>query len=310
MSTTIAIGADIGGSHISAAAIDLATGKVLEDTAAERKLDNHAPAAEIIGVWASCVKDALAKVPGGTVKGIGFAMPGPFDYVNGIAQFEGVAKYEKLHGVNVGKALREVLHTDLRFMNDASCFAVGEARAGKAASSRKSMSITLGTGLGSACIEDGVPIVDGPTVPPLGFLNQIPYRDSVADAHFSTRGLVERYRQATGLPFAGVKEIMAAREPVAKAPFEAFGEDLAGFLAPWLSKFGAEVLVIGGNISFAWDFFGSAFEDRLAKDGCACRVQLSELKEDAALLGAALLFDDAFWKSVQHALPLMSHTAE
>ena len=35
------------------------------------------------------------------------------------------------------------------------------------------------------------------------------------------------------------------------------------------------------------------------------KVALSKLKEDAALLGSAYLLDDDFWKSVQHALPLM-----
>jgi glucokinase len=77
-----------------------------------------------------------------------------------------------------------------------------------------------------------------------------------------------------------------------------------------LQKFGADVLVLGGNISLAWDSFGAAFEARLAKERCACRVELSELKEDAALLGAAYLFDGAFWRSVQHALPLMSEAAK
>ena len=65
------------------------------------------------------------------------------------------------------------------------------------------------------------------------------------------------------------------------------------------------MLVIGGNISYAYNLFGKVFETRLAKEHCTCKVELSELKEDAALLGSAYLFDDKFWKAVQHALPLM-----
>ena len=41
------------------------------------------------------------KVPLENVKGIGFAMPGPFDYVKGICYIQGVAKYENLYGINV-----------------------------------------------------------------------------------------------------------------------------------------------------------------------------------------------------------------
>jgi glucokinase len=65
------------------------------------------------------------------------------------------------------------------------------------------------------------------------------------------------------------------------------------------------MLVVGGNISNAYDLFGSMFEASLKKEQCTCRVALSTLKEDAALLGSAYLLDDSFWKAVQHALPLM-----
>ena len=70
-------------------------------------------------------------------------------------------------------------------------------------------------------------------------------------------------------------------------------------------KIQAEILVIGGNISFAYNLFGEVFEARLKKENCNCKVALSALKEDAALIGSAYLLDDDFWKSVQHALPLM-----
>ena len=78
-----------------------------------------------------------------------------------------------------------------------------------------------------------------------------------------------------------------------------------GFLAPWLKKFKAELLVMGGNISYAYDRFGKVFEDRLKRENCSCIVKLSDLKEDAALLGSAYLFNDKFWNAVQPALPLM-----
>ena len=57
MKKNIAIGADIGGSHITCAAIDLDSGKILRDTLSERAVNNQAPADDIIGVWA----DALVR---------------------------------------------------------------------------------------------------------------------------------------------------------------------------------------------------------------------------------------------------------
>jgi glucokinase len=87
--------------------------------------------------------------------------------------------------------------------------------------------------------------------------------------------------------------------------FHEFGENAASFLALWLNRFHAQILVIGGNISLAWDFFGEAFSARLKKEGCNCKVSLSRLKEEAAITGSAYLFNEEFWRAVQPALPLM-----
>jgi glucokinase len=89
------------------------------------------------------------------------------------------------------------------------------------------------------------------------------------------------------------------------ALFIEFGENLGIFLAPWLNRFKAEILVIGGNISYSYKLFGKTLVDKLREENCSCEVAVSQLKEDAALLGSAYLLDDDFWQSVQHALPLM-----
>ncbi len=311
MNKNIAIGADIGGSHITAAAIDLATGNILRDTVTERAVNNQASASTIIGIWAEALSGALSKMELASVKGIGFAMPGPFDYVKGICYIRGVAKYENLYGFNISDAIASSLDVPddflIRFMNDASSFAVGEAWAGSAKDVSRSLSITLGTGFGSAFIEDKIPIVDGPLVPRIGCVYHLPYRDGIADDYFSTRGLLGRYKNKTGKELSGVKELAELYNTDSNVPdlFRDFGINLAQFLAPWLKGFDAEILVIGGNISHAYSLFRKDFENGLKEMNCNCEVALSELKEDAALLGSAYLLDDDFWKSVQHALPLM-----
>lgn len=311
MEKNIAIGADIGGSHITAAAINLSTGNIIRESLTERAVDNRASASTIIGVWAEALSNTLSKVTFSDVKGIGFAMPGPFDYVKGICYIRGVAKYENLYGFNISDAIASSLDVPpdflIRFMNDASSFAVGEAWAGSASNASKSLSITLGTGFGSAFIEDRIPIVDGPLVPKIGCVYHLPYRDGIADDYFSTRGLLGRYKKETGKELSGVKELAQLYNTDKFVPelFRDFGLNLGIFLAPWLKGFEAEVLVIGGNISHAYDLFGSHFELSLKEQNCNCEVALSKLKEDAALLGSAYLLDDHFWRSVQHALPLM-----
>jgi glucokinase len=311
MNKNIAIGTDIGGSHITCAAIDLVSGKIIRETLTERSVDNQAHANVIIGIWTEAILSVLAKVPLENVKGIGFAMPGPFDYVRGICYIHGVAKYENLYGFNITDAISGSLGIHdgflIRFMNDASSFAVGEAWAGSASKVNRSLSITLGTGFGSAFISNRIPIVDGPEVPKLGCIYHLPFKGGIADDYFSTRGLLSRYKNLTGKELNGVKElaVLAASDKIVTDLFTDFGENAGLFLAPWLKKFKAEILVIGGNISHAYNLFGDVFEKRLRKENCTCEVTISKLKEDAALLGSAYLLDDDFWKSVQHALPLM-----
>jgi glucokinase len=311
MKKNLAVGADIGGSHITCAVIDLESGGIIRDTISERAVNNQASAADILGVWADALSGALQKVSIGNVKGIGFAMPGPFDYVKGISYIKGVAKYENLYGVNVQQEIGRILKVSddflIRFMNDASSFAVGEAWVGSAVNTRRSLSITLGTGFGSAFISDRVPVCDGPQVPKIGCVYHLPYRDGIADDYFSTRGLLGRYEALTGKELKGVKDLaaLASSEAVVRDLFDDFGTNLALFLAPWLKGFGAEILVIGGNISHAFNLFGKVFENTLRNENCNSEVALSKLKEDAALIGSAYLLDDGFWKSVQHALPLM-----
>ena len=307
----IAIGADIGGSHISCAAVDLKSGKVLRETFSEKPVNNQAQATQIISVWASCLADVLSRISINEVKGIGFAMPGPFDYVNGICLIRGVAKYENLYGFNIADAIVSSLDVaesfSARFMNDASSFAVGEAWAGKASKVKRSISITLGTGFGSAFIDDKIPVVDGPEVPNLGCVYHLPFKGNIADESFSTRWFIGSYKKITGKDINGVKELaeLATTDKTAQSLFTEYGDNMGIFLSPWINKFRAEMLVIGGNISYAYDLFGKVFEARLAKEKCNCEIEISDLKEDAALLGSAYLFDDDFWKAVQHALPLM-----
>jgi glucokinase len=311
MKQNLAIGVDIGGSHISCAAVDLDIFRILDETRTDRAVDNREEAEVIIGTWVQTLKNVIDKMPEGSLKGIGFGMPGPFDYVKGISYIKGVAKYEKLYGRDIKNAIAGSLGFNdgfpVRFMNDVSTFAVGEALVGKASQAERSMSVTLGTGFGSAFIADKIPIVDGPEVPKLGCVYHLPYGDNIADDYFSTRWFLGKYKKLTGIELSGVKELtsLASSDKRVMEMFMEFGTNCGIFLAPWLKKFRAEIVVVGGNISHAYNLFGEIFENSLRHEGCGCRVALSELKEDAAFIGSAYLLDDKFWKDIQHALPLM-----
>jgi len=310
---SIAIGVDVGGSHVSCAACNIEEKKYLSETFSESDLDNQGSAEEIVDVWSKTIQSTIDKVGFENVSGIGFAMPGPFDYANGIAMFKGNnKKYENIFGLNVPDALRKKMNLPvdfpIRFINDATAFAIGEDWIGKANGSKRSMAITLGTGFGSAFLCDRLPVVSGDEVPDMGCVWYLPFQEGNADDFFSTRGFLNRYSEITGTQLKGVKEMarLAETDSTAKSLFEDFGTQLGIFLCPWMVKFGVEVLVIGGNISYAFPLFGESLNGYLKSQGADIRVAVSELRETAAMIGSAVLVDETYFEKVKLLLPQMS----
>jgi len=303
------IGVDIGGSHICSALIDMREKHIIKDSFTDMKVDNQAPASVIMNIWTEALKKTMSGIMLKDLAGIGFAMPGPFAYDKGIALFERVAKYESLYNLNVAEYLKDSLglgnDIPVRFMNDATAFAVGEAWIGKASGFRKSISLTLGTGFGSAFISDGIPVLEDKSVPELGCVWHLPYKNGIADDYFSTRWYIKEYLKRTGITYTGVKEIATAAENDKNASdlFLEFGNNLGEFLSPWITKFNADVLVIGGNMTGAYDLFGPSFEKALKNAGVNIPVFLSGLMENAALIGSVRLLDPVFWSKVK---PLLS----
>lgn len=304
----LSIGVDIGARHVSCAALDMLRGEMVPSSDSRLSLDSFADADTILDTWARALDSTFSRIEMDRLAGIGFAMPGPFDYRDGISRME--HKYPRLFGRDIAGELRRRVHietdTRVRFLNDASAFAVGEAWLGKGSCCRRVVAITLGTGLGSAFIEDGIPVVGRDDVPAEGSLWRLPFRYGNADQFFTTRWFVKAHADRLGGQVSGAKEVADLAEngdAAALAIFERFGTNLAGFLAPWLARFEAEVLVIGGRITRAYRFFGPVLEKGLEAGGSKATIKISEKKERLALIGAARLSDDDFWSRVSEHLP-------
>ena len=125
----LAIGVDVGGSHVCSAVVSLATGEIA-GCVSETPLDSGADAAAILDILSSNILQSLEPVEDGTVEGVGLAFPGPFDYPNGISKVNGVGKYERIYGLDLKTSLSSRLRShgmdSFRFLNDASAFALGE----------------------------------------------------------------------------------------------------------------------------------------------------------------------------------------
>lgn len=300
------IGVDIGGSHIAACVYNHATRALQRETLVYRKVNTASSREEIIGEWTAAITACRGKAAV-DIHGIGIAMPGPFDYFEGICLIREVGKLEDLYGVNIRMALAANLEVEpscIRFINDATAFSIAEAMSGRASAYRRTVAITLGTGLGSSFLVDGKPVIKGGNVPDGGFLYNQRYENGLADDAFSTRGIKARYHALSGKEVADVKTLceIVSCDKNAQRTLETFGATLGRFLHPYLYSFSAEVLVIGGNIAKAFHCFGPALTQALPD----MEVYVSQYGEEAAMIGGALLMDDVYYHSITDTIRLMS----
>lgn len=305
---TITIGVDIGGSHIFSAAFDTIDQKIIADSRSYRKINSKGSVSEIMQEWGDALRKTVSKIDVGQLKGIAFAMPGPFDYKKGIAKFEKNGKYESLKNIDIAKKISEMNglpDVPIRFINDATAFAIGVSSYGEGRPYKKVVALTLGTGIGSAFIENGMPVFSGPFVPSLGCLWHLSYRDSIVDDYFSTRWLVNEFKNRTSRTVSGVHEIanLINVVPEAKILFEEFGLYLGEFLVPWLKQFSADVLIFGGGITKSFELFSPVLKNTLQKHDIQIDLKVSDQMEDATIMASAKLFEELFWERIKNELP-------
>ena len=230
----------------------------------------------------------IAKAGDRPILGVGFGFPSPFDYEKGICLIDHIYKYQALYGMDVGAALRDELGLPdlaITFRNDAEAAIVAEATFGAGRPYRRVIGLTLGTGLGSSFVVDGVRVVEGPGVPARseGFLFPEPYRDATADDYFSTRGLLKRL-QAAEATLASVAHgaEQAATNPVLADVFSGWGTDLGVFLGEYATDFRPEAILILGGIARAFGLFAPSLSAAVGVPALP-----SALGATAALFGAA-----------------------
>ncbi|WP_329538070.1 ROK family protein (plasmid) [Streptomyces sp. NBC_01450] len=254
---------EIGGTHVTAALVDLRDGRITSRT--RKPLDADGAADDILGCVRHCA-DGLSVPPGARW---GVAVPGPFDYARGVALFKGVGKFDALYGMDVRAALLDGLRQrpgDVVFLNDAHAFLTGEWSAGTVRGHRRAVGITLGTGVGSAFLADGHICDNGPGVPPEGRMDLTEIGGRPLEDTVSRRAILSRY----GDPTADVHDIAGrarAGEERAQRVLDDVFTALGVVLGPRLVDFGATALVVGGSIARSWDLVAPALSTGLVTGG-------------------------------------------
>jgi len=277
---------DVGGSHVTAALLG-PSGAVAERR--DARLDSGAPRERLLEQLLAPARE-LAR-PG---LSWAIALPGPFDYPAGVGTFAGVGKFQSIAGVDLRFAVSAALGTsaaDVHFVNDAIAYGIGEWTADVERATRF-VCITLGTGVGSSFLDRGMPVESGEEVPPHGWAFLIEVDGQPLERSVSTAAIVAAYRRAAGQS-RQVREIAAAAsagDPVAESVFVRAMETLGAAIAPYLSRFSTDELVIGGGMARSWSLLEVPLRAGLSREYrhlADLRIRPALLGDEAPLIGAA-----------------------
>jgi glucokinase len=283
LSSPYILTADIGGSHITTAVCNTSIQSLIPVSVSRVELQSKGRATDILASWYIALQQAVENA-GVPISGLGVAMPGPFDYENGISYIKGLDKYEALYEMNIKQCLADLMQLDIsqvKFRNDAEATIAGEVLAGAGKEFQNVMGVTLGTGFGSAYSFDNKTIDMN--------LGSEVFKNSIADDYLSTRWFLKRYFELSGMSVAGVKNlaILAETSELARTIFKEFAINMGDFLAEHLERANPEVLVLCGNITKASRFFLPHLKKQLG----SVNIQLAQLGEHAALIGSSTLFN-------------------
>lgn len=276
---------DVGGSHISAA-FCFKEGFRL-GTVERENLPEEQTSQAFVEVLHSLGVKASEGVDG--AQGAELAMPGPFDYAKGISWMKHKLPY--LYGVNVSEALAARFGwkaNQVRFLNDAAAYLLGEVGAGAARGVERVVCFTLGTGVGSGFAVDGKVVTEGKGVPPGGEIWNVPYEGGIVEDQISTRALQRAYKERKGQEreVASIAHYATGGEPLSIQVFEEFGRNLGVALRQLLKDFAPDVVVLGGGISRSAHLFLKETEKEL--EGTNFKVRIAELGDNAPLAGAGV----------------------
>lgn len=303
-----AIGVDLGGSHVMAAAVDDA-GTLGE--AHEIDLTDRAPDA-VVDALEAVVKAALKDCDDDAV-GIGIGSPGNIDPATGTIRYSPNFGW---HDVPLGHRVRERFPKLSVFVgNDARCATLGEYVYGTGRGSEHFVLMTLGTGIGGGIVTGGVLALGSQMGAGEFGHHQIRPADGFIcgcgkigcfEAQASGTGLMRHaLRVAPSFPKSAlldvpreklgskaIRKAAQAGDPHGSAAFDAWVSDLALGIANVIAFVNPEVIALGGGVSSAGEFLLQKLIPRvdalttMVPRGTT-RIVRAALGNDAGAVGAA-----------------------
>jgi glucokinase len=310
------IGIDIGGTNCKLGIVD-EKGSILFKSVMKTQSSRSADA--IVDEIGSACRDLInaSNIDIGDIRSIGVGAPGTPDKKNGIQVYANNVHFKNTEIRNI---LQKYVYKDVFVDNDANCAALAEAVVGACKGTRYSMTITLGTGVGSGAVLDGK-LYSGFNygAPELGHMVII------ANGRLCTcgrKGCWEQYSSATGMILDTKEAIQNNKNTImeqliegdlsktdARLAFKAMrmGDNIASQvvdvyifrlalgLANVINAFQPEVIALGGGVSNEGQILidrldpivsQEVYTKRIDKN---CRLALATAGNDAGIIGAAML---------------------
>ena len=270
------IGIDLGGTNVRVALVD--EGKILKVVSepTKSKASQEEVLDHIIGL--------IESVTTPEVTAIGMGVPAVVDLETGTVY--DVVAIPSWKEVPVKAVLEAKFGVPVSVNNDCNCFGLGVSRFGEAKGYRDAVCVTLGTGVGSCLIIDGK-LYSGQNTG-AGEIGNIPYLDKDYEYYCSSRVFV-------GMGTTGKELFIKAGEGDSEAlsKWDEFGGHIGKLVSLIINAYDPQVIVFGGSIAGAFDFFKGGMYKELESFPYQRSVQRLKITtssiDNAAILGAASL---------------------
>ena len=216
---------------------------------------------------------------------IGIAIPGPFDYQNGI--FRAEHKFAAVKGESFRELAGLPADADVRFIHDVCAVLEGSIRMLGLTDGNTAI-VTLGTGLGFAVAQGGE-VRYGPTLSPADCIWNLPCGDGILEDKVSGRGVRALYSSLGGGADCTARDIAEMAFHGDRTAFEAYeqmGTILGKAIYPILEKLAVRNLLFAGQISQSL----SLMEDGL-RNHIGGLIRIAQAPDGAVFRGIETLFE-------------------
>lgn len=298
------VGIDLGGSHIAIGVVN-DKGKIIEKFE-KRILNNEKKNIEkaIEENVFQHIKDLSKRYK---IEKIGIAAPGTIQDGKIIKAYNlGIEEY------NIVENLAKKIKIPVEIKNDAKCAAIAEHKYGCLKSYKRSLFLTLGTGIGGAVIINNK-LLDTGNLPGCEFGHMIIEKDGLLcscgkfgcwQQYASMKALKDNLRKALGCDektdskqFVNILRNTKKEDKsftIINNIIEEYIENLAIGISNLINIFEPEIIGIGGSFVYFKDILLNKLENKLLKDNLLfnsrndMKIQTAILENDAGIIGSTL----------------------